>query len=168
MIQPSFTILPLSAADEPLLAEMMYQAIFVPADGIAPPRSVVEEPALRKYYGDFSSRAGDIGFKAVTGKDELPIGAAWVRLFTGEAPSYGYIDDDTPELSIAVDPAYRGQGVGTLLLEQLFAAVAKAYNAISLSVWTDNPAYRLYQRMGFTVVEAEEGKPDVTMRKVLR
>lgn len=161
------TIVPLTTADEALLAEMSYEAIFIPAGGKPPPRTILDDPGLRKYFQGFGNRPGDIGCKAVDPTTDQAVGAAWVRLLTGEAQGYGYVNDETPELSIAIDPAYRGQGVGGQLLTALFAAVAPHYRAISLSVWTENPAYRLYQRLGFTVVQAADDRPDVTMIKDL-
>jgi ribosomal protein S18 acetylase RimI-like enzyme len=41
------------------------------------------------------------------------------------------------------------------------------YQAISLSVWPNNPAYRLYRRYGFEFVRAEAGGGAVTMLKRL-
>jgi len=167
MDQTTFTILPLTTADEPFLAEMSYEAIFIPAGGELPPRTILDEPGLRKYFAGFGSRPGDIGCKAVDPATEQAVGAAWVRRLTGEAQGYGYVNDETPELSIAIDPVYRGQGLGQQLMSALFSTVAPHYRAISLSVWTENPAYRLYQRLGFTVVHAAEDRPDVTMIKFL-
>ena len=40
-----------------------------------------------------------------------PIGAAWLRLLKGDERGYGHVDDETPELGMAVLPAYRGRGV---------------------------------------------------------
>lgn len=161
----SYQIIPLTTTDEPLLAEMMYQAIFVPAGAEPPPWTVLDEPTLRKYFHAFGTMAGDIGVKAIDAQTEQAVGAAWVRLFQGDNQGYGHVNDETPELSIAVDPAYRGQGIGTQLLEALFAAVAQEYKAVSLSVWPANPAYQLYQRLGFTVVKRDEQSPAVTMIK---
>ncbi|MCB0064057.1 MAG: GNAT family N-acetyltransferase [Caldilineaceae bacterium] len=161
----TYSIIPLTSADEPFLAEMMYQAIFVPAGTEAPPRSVVEAPALHKYFADFGTQSGDIGYKAINPQTGNLVGAAWLRLLSGDKKGYGYVDDQTPELSIATAPAHRGQGIGTQLLDQLFTAAAEHYSAISLSVWPENPAYRLYQRLGFVVVKQDEGDPAVTMIK---
>ena len=161
------SIIPLIAADETLLAEMSYQAIFIPAGGNPPPRTILAEPGLRKYFAAFGTLVGDIGCKAVDHATGHAVGAAWVRLLQGEARGYGYVNDDTPELSIAIDPAYRGQGIGQLLMTALFAAVAPHFAAISLSVWLENPAYRLYQRLGFTLLPAVGDGPDVTMIKYL-
>ena len=167
MGNPSIVIAPLTAADESLLAEMSYQAIFIPAGGKLPPRTILTEPGLRKYFAAFGTLVGDIGCKAVDHATGHAVGAAWVRLLQGDAKGYGYVNDDTPELSIAIDPAYRGQGIGQRLMTHLFTAVAPHFAAISLSVWLENPAYRLYQRLGFTLVTPVGAGPDVTIIKDL-
>lgn len=167
MVHDAVSIVPLTIADEPLLAEMMFQAIFVPDGAEAPPRTIIDEPTMRKYFAAFGTVAGDIGYKAIDGATGKGVGAAWLRLLQGAKQGYGYVDDVTPELSIAIDPTYRGRGVGTQLLDALFVAAAEEYTAISLSVWPANPAYRLYQRLGFTVVKATADDPAVTMVKYL-
>ena len=62
-------------------------------------------------------------------------------------------------------PGYRGQGIGTRLLIVLLDAASERYDAASLSVQADNPALRLYQRLGFEIVE--DGGTWFTMRKQL-
>lgn len=168
MSQAKILVVPLTRADEPLLADLTYEAIFIPEGAAPAPRSILDRPELRKYFAGFGSQVGDIGRKAVDSASGATMGAAWTRLFTSAAPGYGYVDDNTPELSIVINPAYRGQGIGTRLLEALCAAVAQDYAAITLSVWSDNPAYRLYKRLGFVVVAQEEENPVVTMVKRLR
>lgn len=160
----NITLRPLTSGDQPFLEEAIYHAIFVPEGSQPPPRQVVQDPALRKYYADFG-RFGDIGVAAVTEIDQ-PVAATWLRLLTGEQPGYGYVDDATPELTIATLPEYRGKGIGTRLLEALFAEASKQYSAISLSVWPANPAYQLYLRLGFLVVKENEN--DVVMVKRLK
>ena len=69
-------------------------------------------------------------------------------------PGYGFVDDSTPELAIAVVPSARGKGVGGMLLEALLARVREAgHHAISLSVDSANAgAIDLYTRHGFEPV----------------
>jgi len=55
------------------------------------------------------------------------------------------VDERTPELSVAVLPAYRGKGIGSHLVERLLQGV----HATSLSCDPVNPAWRLYLRLGF-------------------
>jgi len=159
----NMTMHPITNDDQPFLEEICYHAIFVPEGSPPPPREVVQDPDLRKYYADFG-RFGDIGVVAVREIDQ-PVAAAWLRLLTGKQAGYGYVDDATPELTIATLPEYRGKGIGTRLLEALFAEANKQFSAISLSVWPANPAYQLYQRLGFVVVKENEN--DVVMVKRL-
>ena len=86
-----------------------------------------------------------------------PSGAAWYRLFGAEEPGYGFVDEQTPELTIAIVPSRRGRGLGEELLTALLErARAAGYGEISLSVEPDNPAIRLYERHGF--VKAGSGR----------
>jgi GNAT superfamily N-acetyltransferase len=71
----------------------------------------------------------------------------------GDDAAYGYVDDSTPELAIAVDPALTGQGIGGALLKRLLLAAERMFAAVSLSVRDDNPARRLYERFGFRPVD---------------
>lgn len=144
-------IRPATSADEPFLWKMLYQAVYVPPGQPPPPRSIVFEPELSRYVQGWG-RPDDVGF--VAWDEEKPVGAVWLRLLQGENKGFGYVDETTPELSIAVLPAYRGQGLGTRLLAHLLEAVQARYPSICLSVSPDNPAQRLYQRLGFEVVGA--------------
>jgi ribosomal protein S18 acetylase RimI-like enzyme len=79
-------------------------------------------------------------------------------LFEEDEPGYGFVDDSTPELTIAIVPSRRGRGLGeellTALLEQ---ARSEGYGRISLSVEPDNPALRLYEQHGFARVGERGG-----------
>ena len=147
----SYTIRPITPADEPFLWEALYHAIYV-APGNAPPeRDVVNRPELARYVRDWGD-VNDLGFIAVAEENRQPIGAAWIRLLTGENKGYGYTGDTTPELSVAVLPEHRGKGIGTGLLIHLLQAVAIHHRSVSLSVEAGNPASRLYRRLGFEIV----------------
>ena len=54
-------------------------------------------------------RPGDAGLVAW---EAGPVGAAWYRLFPANAPGFGFVDEETPELTIAVVPSRRGSGLG--------------------------------------------------------
>jgi GNAT superfamily N-acetyltransferase len=65
----------------------------------------------------------------------------------------GFVDEQTPELGIAVRPDFRGQKIGRLLLRAAIdCATRDAHQGLSLSVDPANPARRLYQAEGFRKV----------------
>jgi ribosomal protein S18 acetylase RimI-like enzyme len=157
----NYTIRPLTSEDEPFLWEMLYQAIYVPEGQTAPSREVVHLPELARYVRGWG-RADDYGFLASEAATGQPVGAVWLRLLGSEDKGYGYVDDDTPELSVAVLPEHRGQGIGAQLLTYLFAS-ACGHLPISLSFSAGNPALRLYERFGFEVVSKSAGS--LTMKR---
>ncbi len=101
-------------------------------------------------------RPGDTAVIAIDGG--FPVGAAWYRLFSADRPGYGFVDERTPELAIAVVPSARGKGIGSKLLGALLDRVREAgYPSISLSVDRNNAgAIELYERHGFTKVGEDE------------
>jgi ribosomal protein S18 acetylase RimI-like enzyme len=112
-------------------------------------------------YVENWGRPGDAAVVALA--DGFPVGAAWYRLFKRDAPGYGFIDEETPELSIAVVPSRRGHGTGGELMDALLGrARAEGYKSISLSVAKDSPSVRLYERYGFEKVDERDGA--LTMR----
>jgi ribosomal protein S18 acetylase RimI-like enzyme len=148
---PTYTIRKLEEKDEALLNEMLYQAIFVPEGSAPPSRGIVRSPQLSKYVEAFG-KLDDVGYVALNSVYQ-PLGAAWVRRLAHDNKGYGYISDEIPELSVAIMPGYRGQGLGTALLERLLETARVMYSGVSLSVHPDNPAHRLYQRLGFETVK---------------
>ncbi len=81
------------------------------------PESIVHEPSLAKYAACFGQKEGDYGF--VLFVDGRLTGAAWTRLFKAHNKGYGFVNDSTPELSMAIEPAFRGKGYGYKLVNKL-------------------------------------------------
>jgi ribosomal protein S18 acetylase RimI-like enzyme/predicted O-methyltransferase YrrM len=147
MASPRSTVRRATSADEPFLRRMVYEALFVPPRGRPFPESVLDEPDISHYYRGFGARRGDVGRVAVTDAGQRS-GAAWVRQLTAGDPGYGYVDDDTPELTIALTAPHRGAGLGSALLADLLLEVPRC----SLSVDPRNRALALYERFGFEAV----------------
>jgi ribosomal protein S18 acetylase RimI-like enzyme len=150
-----------TSADEPFLREMLFLAPFEPP-GTDPSRRLDRDAPELTHYVDGFGRTGDEGVIASAGTEK--IGAAWVRQLTAEDPGYGYVDDATPELTIAVRPEWRGRGVGQRLMRELIDASSGAVPAISLSCDPANPAMRLYERLGFVPV-GESGTSITMLRR---
>ena len=77
-------------------------------------------------------------------------------LFPAGAPGFGFVDEQTPELTIAVVPSRRGGGLGGQLMEALLEhARQEGHTAISLSA--EQGMTKLYERFGFRAVEEKDG-----------
>lgn len=103
-------------------------------------------PAVAKYLVGWQ-RPGDFGF--IAEQDGGTIGAAWARHFSADELQLPYGDEDAPKVSIGVKPHARGQGVGERLMRTLMGEAARRGLGLCLSVRSENPARRLYQRLGF-------------------
>lgn len=144
----------LSQLDEPFLWQMLYEAIYIPENVQRPPRSIIHKPELAKYVQGWG-QPGDMGFLAEDMQFHIPVGAAWLRLLTGEKRGYGWVNDLVPELSIALFSQYRGMGLGRALILKVLEDAQVHYSGVSLSVSKGNPAARLYQRLGFVIVSED-------------
>ena len=136
-------------ADSRFLRDMLHHAFYwreaAPGE---------ELPTYRYVYA--WGRPGDAGVIALD--EGFAVGAAWYRLFTADEPGYGFVDEQTPELAIAVVPSRRGRGFGEELLQALFERAREdGHQALSLGVDRGNPAIRLYRKHGFEEVREDNG-----------
>ena len=104
--------------DHPFLNDMLWEAAavssFMCEIGKA---AALAMPTVSKYLNDWG-RSGDGGVFPVNDDGE-PLGAAWYRIFPVDAPGYGFVAADIPELSIGVSESARGRGVGGALIAAL-------------------------------------------------
>jgi GNAT superfamily N-acetyltransferase len=134
---------------------MLYAALMWNPDAERyPVEFVLAHPEVVRYH-DGWGRSGDVAL--VGEEDGAAVGAAWFRLFSDDDHGEGYVDDETPELAVAVVDGRRGQGIGAALIG---AAVERArsdgYRRLSLSVDPENPAKRLYARLGWVEYEPDD------------
>jgi len=135
--------------DVPFMRDMLRHAFY----GRTPVGD--DEPPLTRYVRDWGRR-GDRAL--IVFDDYVPVGAAWYRLFRPDDAGFGFVDERTPELAIAVVPSRRGRGFGHELLTSLLDCARKdGFEAISLSVANDNPALGLYEKYGFEPVREDDG-----------
>jgi len=111
-----------------------------------------EERPVYRYVQNWGRR-GDAGVVAMDGPHSY--GAAWYRLFPAREPGFGFVDEPTPELTLAVVPSRRGKGTGKELLEALLKrARGDGFHAVSLSAAKDRAPY--YKLFGFETVSESE------------
>jgi len=75
--------------------------------------------------------------------DQRPMG----RIYVHRGP------EDIRLMDIALLPEYRGAGIGGTILRGLLGEAARARKPVTLHVEPYNRALRLYQRLGFQVIE---------------
>jgi ribosomal protein S18 acetylase RimI-like enzyme len=143
------------------LEEMLFEAIFIPEGQQVLPKEIIFQPDLYTYIKDFG-QPHDICFIALNNNE--PIAAIWTRLFTETNKGYGFINEQIPELSMAVLQDFRNQGIGYKLLTVIFEELKnKKTEKVSLSVDNRNYAYDFYRKNGFEVIKTDNNS--VTMVK---
>lgn len=155
------SIRPLESFDEPLLRTFLALAAHESDIEV-----VLANPALALYVEEWG-RNGDCAVVAEDMETRTIVGMAWARFWTNERHGFGWVDALTPEMAIAVEPWFQGQGIGGHLIEaikeQLLNTSLPDHQGktfpprfLSLNVRAESPAVRLYQRHGFTRVEGSE------------
>ncbi len=133
-----------------VLSEFLYEAIFIPVGMEKPPKAIIEQPELQVYIADFG-KSDD--WCLVAEVKEKIVGAVWVRIMD----DYGHIDDETPSFAISLYEEYRNMGIGTALMRDMLKFLKnKGYKRTSLSVQKANYAVRMYQKVGFEVIDENE------------
>lgn len=137
---------PLVADDQAVLWDLVHVALWDPPPAPLRPRSVLNDPRVR-IYGESWGRPDDIGIIGEIGSSV--VGACWMRLLRNNV-GMAFVDDETPQLGIAVFPPFQHRGHGERLMrEALDAARAAGRRHVSLTVHPQNPAIALYERCGF-------------------
>ena len=105
---------------------------------------------MQVYVSDFGKKDDHCLIVEVDGEI---IGAVWTRIMN----DYGHVDDTTPSFAISLNQDFRGQGIGTALMEEMLALLReRGYKKASLSVQKANYACRLYLKTGFRIVAENE------------
>jgi len=151
-MQKSPVIRPLRKSEIILLDKFLYDAIFIPPDCEKPPPDIIYLPEIYVYIKDFGKK-GDL---CLVDEDNGEItGAVWTRYFSEAKRGFGFVNPETPELSMSVKEQYRGQGIGTRLLTAMIKMLHETgVSQVSLSVDKVNYAYRLYKKIGFEDYES--------------
>lgn len=143
----NYTIRTMKKQEFPLLEDFLYEAIFISEGMEVPPRSVISLPELQTYIKDFGLLKDD--FALVAEIEKQIVGAVWVRIIN----DYGHIDSSTPSLAISLYKDYRKHGIGIAMMKEMLNLLRNhGYKSVSLSVQKANYAAKMYQKLGFKIV----------------
>ena len=141
-------------------------------------------PDVERYVGDWSPLVD--GGVIATSDFHVPAGGAWLRYYTGDNKGAAYMgpqdpdadphdeslwatefDPETiPELCIAVERRYAGQGLGKILLDNV-VDLARQQDAPAIALWVDseNPrARKLYESAGFSDISIPNAEPGAMIK----
>ena len=108
----------------------------------------------------------DIGFLA-----EWPLATRRVvtlgRAVIGRIILDWQVDDRSHGVDIAVHPDHRSSGAGLAMLRAWIDVADRTGRRCTLDVIADNPARRIYRRLGFVEQDAEPGAPYIFMERPL-
>ena len=147
----NYIIRPMESAEEYLLEEFLYQAIFQKDDNNLIPRSVINEPSVKIYIEKFGRKEDAC---LVAEYDAKVVGCVWTRIFDEDVQGFGFLDSETPEFAISVLKDYRGIGIGTELMKAMIKLLkSRGYVKTSLAVQKENYAVKLYEKIGFKIIK---------------
>src|ERR1700757_2948510 len=122
----------ITPADQARLWDFLHVALWDPPPAPLRPREILQHPEVRIYAEDWG-RPGDVGVIAEDDAGQA-LGACWMRLLPYGA-GLAYVDDETPQLCIAVMPQWQRQGVGRAMMDAaLEAARDHGLRKIALTV----------------------------------
>jgi ribosomal protein S18 acetylase RimI-like enzyme len=117
------------------------------------------------YHTFYGLTAKDLGLYALVNNEIA--GAIWSRRLLVEHDSSAFVDESTPVLSVAVLPHFRGQGIGSFMMEQFLQEASALYDSLSVNALLDSPSQRFYEKFGFVEVESSLGKSRIDNKEIL-
>lgn len=94
---------------------------------------------LNIYYDFYGLTPNDLGLYALV--DNAIVGAIWSRK----------INQGTPQLSLAVLPKFRSQGIDKAMMEQFLLEAGVCYEALEVQTYSDPNAIKFYHKYGFVM-----------------
>lgn len=145
-----YIIRKMKACEYKMLEDFLYEAIYIPEGVDFPQRTIILQPELQLYISEFGNKDDNALVAEINGRI---VGAVWTRIMN----DYGHIDDKTPSFAISLYKEYRGMGIGTDMMYQMLTLLKnKGYKQTSLAVQKSNYAVRMYQQVGFEIVDENE------------
>lgn len=136
---------PVGASDLPFLREVYASTRLeelAPLGWSAEQRDAFLDQQFAAQHSYYQEHYAGASFQLIL-RDQRPVG----RLYVARLP------DEIRVIDLALLPEYRGLGVGTRLLADLFAEASALGLPVRIHVEKFNRALRLYERLGFTPID---------------
>ena len=116
--------------------------------------SVIREERFNKYIDKFGK---EDDYALVWEKDGQIAGLAWTRLFDESNKGFGYVSDDTLELTVSILPGYNVQKISAELIEVISNELRiRDYKRVSVSVSENDELLDVYKKYDFIEKEKQE------------
>ena len=115
-----------------------------------------EADNLNIYYDFYGLTPKDLGLYALV--DSTIVGAIWTR----------ELDSNTPQLSLAVLPEYRKQGVATAMMEQFLVEMSAVSEVMIAQTYANEQLIKFYTKFGFTQEENSLMKKTLQKKEIIR
>lgn len=143
----SIALRPATPEDEPFLLEV-YASTRAPEMALAPWTDAQKDAFVRQQFHAqhtfYHQHWPDAAYDVLV-LHNAPVG----RLYVDRS------EQEIGVMDIALLPEYRGRGIGSVLLKGIVAESERTARPVRLYVERDNPARRLYDRLGFSFVRDE-------------
>jgi ribosomal protein S18 acetylase RimI-like enzyme len=144
-VNPVVTQRPITPDDEPLLYQMYASTRLEEMSRVAWPPD--QKAAFLRMQFDAQHRHYQQHYAQATFDMVLVDGEPAGRLYVARGR------DEIRIIDITMLPAWRNRGVGSGLILALQREAASGHTTLTIHVERDNPAMRLYERLGFVVLE---------------
>ena len=111
------------------------QKIVIDMFKYAHPNNPQKLPEYTEFYG-FTNK--DLGLYALV--DNEIAGAVWSRRLN---------PNEAPRLSVAIIPKFKGEGVGSFMMEQFLQEAGALYDSIAIDISEKPKAIKFYEKFGF-------------------
>lgn len=153
--QPTFLFRETTAHDVTYIKRLNYLAEVFGDETVTPDTTQFRE-SNAFYTGAWDPADGVLAMDETL---DAPAGGCWFIYGTDALHGTGFVAPEMPELAIAVENKYQGNGLGPQLIDRAAdLARAKGCPGVSLCVHTENTrAHRLYGKLGFSTVGERDG-----------
>ncbi len=111
--------------------------------------------AKNSIYTDFYGlTAKDLGIYVLV--ENKIAGAIWTRRFNQDHNASAFVDENTPVMSVAILPEFKGEEIGSFMMNQFLQEAGALYEQISIDISAKPKSIAFYEKFGFLRVASSD------------